>query len=194
MAEVSLGSRTKRLAIVAGLLGLAIVAILVILSTSAAQIQLVGWAFGTLDTRFGIVARAEQMDLDLGRLEVSLRGLALASRGREDTPFFTVDEARIDLPWSALWDEVSVQAVSLVRPHLSFLVDPDGSSNLPVPNAEAGPTEPLTRLPIAALDVRDLTAEWRDDARNVGLDVGPTTATLSGKPLARGSLQLDGEA
>ena len=122
MAEVAFGSRAKRFAVSVVLLLLSIVGVAVLLSTPSTQTRLVGWAFGALETRFGIVGHAERVDLDLSRLDIRLRGLTLAVCDHEDEPFFRADEARIDLPWSALWDELSIQAVELVRPWLSVRI------------------------------------------------------------------------
>ena len=160
MAEVALGSRAKRFAVIVVLLLLGIVGVTVLLSIPSTQTRLVGWAFGALDTRFGIVGHAERVDLDLSRLDVRLRGLTLAVRNHADEPFFTAEEARIDLPWSALWDELSIQSVELVRPRLSVRIAADTSSNLPTV-VDTGPASnrTVTRLPIAAFDLRDLTVD-----------------------------------
>ena len=196
MAAVALGSRAKRFAVIVVPLFLGIVGVAVLLSTPSTQTRLVRWAFGALDTRFGIVGHAERVDLDLSRLDIRLRGLTLAVRDHEDDPFFTADEARIDLPWSSLWDELSIQAVELVRPRLSVRIALDTSSNLPtVAGPEPASNRTLTRLPIGAFDLRDLTVDWRDDARDVRVAIGPTSATLTGsETMTRGSVRLGGDA
>ena len=114
-----------------GLLSLGIVAVLVVALTPFFQTQLIGWAFASLEQRYGVVGHVDILDVNLARFDIRFRGLTLAARDRSDETFFTVDEARINLPWSALWDEISIQALTLVRPRLSVRTDADGVSNLP---------------------------------------------------------------
>ena len=196
MIKVAHGSRTKRLAVIVVLLLLGIMGVAVLLSTPSTQTRLVGWAFGALDTRFGIVGHAERVDFDLNRLDIRLRGLTLAVRDHEDEPFFTADEARIDLPWSALWNELSIQTVELFRPRLSVRIAADTASNLPTfVDPEPASNRTLTRLPIGAFDLHDLTVDWRDDARDVQVAVGQTSATLTGtEAMTRGAVRLGGDA
>ena len=188
-------SRVKRLAIVVLALG---TATLVVLSMSGVQTRLAGWALTMLANRVGIVAHADDLDVDLARLDIRAHGLTLAAPDTRDAPFFTVDVARVDFPWSVLWDEISIDAIELVRPRLAVFAATDGTSNLPAgdgsPAASAGTAEPL-HLPIRALTVDGLSIEWRDDAAGLGLTVGSTSLALAPEGDAtHGSIRLDGDA
>ena len=169
--------------------------IAVVLSTSYARTALAGWALSALEQRFGIVGHAERLELDLSRLDVRVRDLTLATRDQPDQPFFTVDVARVDLPWSALWGQLSVQAIQLLRPRASVVVAADGSSNLPTTGASEPPSGgQLEELPIGELTLRELTVDWRDDAEGIHVAVGPTTATLTGTGTGiAGPVQVDGD-
>ena len=171
----------RRRNLVVGFVALGLVSLLVVVGTPIVQTQLIGWAFSSLEQRYGIVGHADVLDIDLARLGIRFEGLTLATREQADEPFFTVDEARIDLPWSAIWDELSVQAVTLVSPRLLVRTDAEGSSNLPSTGADtAAVAASSVRLPIGSLSVRDLTAQWRDETRDLTVEVGRTNIELSG--------------
>ena len=175
------------------------VAGLIVLSLSAVQTRLAGWVLTSLAGRPGIVAHVGEMDVDLSRLDITLRDVTLAAPVRLDTPFFTVEQARVDLPWSVLRGEIAIDAVELVRPRLTLITTADGASNLPAGGTPATPAPPdgpdPLRVPIGSLRVDDLTIEWRDDAAGLGLTVGSTSLTLvpEGDGI-RGSIRLDGDA
>ena len=195
MATVRTRLPAFRLALIFAVLLVAMVAVGALLVSPLGQGLLLGRAVGALDTRFGVIGHAERADLDLFSLEMRLERFTLATRDHEDRPFFTVDELHVDLPWSILWDEPSIQALELERPALSFLVDADGSSNLPHARNDTRAPGTLSRLPIAALDVRELELEWRNDLDGLSLLVGPMTATLSGTAAAAsGDIELGGQA
>ena len=195
MATVRTRLPAFRLALIFAVLLVAMVAVGALLVSPLGQGLLLGRAVGALDTRFGVIGHAERADLDLFSLEMRLEQFTLATRDHEDRPFFTVDELHVDLPWSILWDEPSIQALELERPPLSFLVDAEGSSNLPRAGNDTRAPGTLSRLPIAALDVRELELEWRNDLDGLSLLVGPMTATLSGTAAAAsGDIDLGGQA
>ena len=141
-------SRAKRVAVIVLALAAGLLVLLGLLSTTVVQTRLIGWGFGTLERRLAIVGRADRVDLDLARLDVRLHGLTLAARDHVDEPFFTVDEARIDLPWSALWRAWSLEVAELVSPRIVILDRADGTSNLPASDARppAAATPPSRRL------------------------------------------------
>ena len=158
------------------------VLIFVVGSTAFFQTRLARLGFSTLDERYGILGRADSTNLDIARLDVRLRGLSLATRDHADEPFFTADEVRVDLPWSALWDELSVELVSLVNPGFSVRVGDDGSSNLPdtgTPATEQRASIEPTPVTIDVLSIRDLTVNFSDQAQAISLRVGPTTVELT---------------
>ena len=190
-------SRLQRAAIVVLALAAGLLVLLGLLSTTLVQGRLIGWAFGTLERQLAIVGHADSLDLDLAALDVRLHGLTLAARDHEDRPFFTVDEARIDLPWSALWRAWSVDALELVRPRFEILQRADGTSNLPA-SEDRPPTSstPASRqLLIGSLTARDLTVDWRNEATDAGVALGSTSLVLNLTDAGsiRGPLRLDGE-
>ena len=171
----------RRRNLVVGFVALGLLSFLVVVATPIVQTQLIVWAFSSLERRYGIVGHADVLDIDLASLDIRFEGLTLATRERADEPFFTVDEARIDLPWSAIWDELSVQAVTLVSPRLLVRTDAGGSSNLPSTGADTDTVAAsIVRLPIGGLSVRDLTAGWRDETRDLTIEVGRTDIELAG--------------
>ena len=190
-------SRWLRAAIVVLALAAGFLALLGLLSTSVVHTQLIGWAFGTLERRLAIVRHADRVDLDLAALDVRLHGLTLAARDHEDRPFFTVDEARVDLPWSALWRAWSVDAVEIGRARIEILQRADGSSNLPASEdrSHTSSTPPSRQLPIGSLLARDLTVDWRNEATGAGVALGSTSLALdrTDDGSIRGPGRLDGE-
>ena len=187
------GLRRRRLALGVAVLLLAVVGVLLLISAPFVQTWFVDRAFAVLQTRYDIVAHADTLDLDLASLDIRLRGLSLATRGHTDEPFFTVDEARIDLPWSAVWDEVSFQTIALVGPRLFGRSTEDGVSNLPDPSGSETGMAARRRLPIGELSITDLTVDWQDDRRGLNVQVAPTTMMLSGTGFRiSGPIQLTG--
>ena len=171
--------------------------IVVIWSTTFVQTRFAGWALGSLQQRFGIVGHATRVELDLSRLALTVEGLSLATEDHLDQPFFTVDHARVDLPWSSLWSDFSLQEVAFVHPQVTVVTAADGVSNLPSGGNEkdgdfAGPP---AQVSIGSLDVRDLTVDWQDDAIPMRLAIGPATLSLTseGARIA-GPLHHDGGA
>ena len=138
--------RPKRLAIIALVLGSAGVGIILLLSSSFAQLQMARWAFAALDRQLGIIGHADTLTLDIARLDLRLGGLTLAARDTPDTPFFTVDEARVDLPWSAVWRSLSIETVELGRPALTIFGFADGTSNLPGGTPSGSVAGEITRV------------------------------------------------
>jgi len=182
-------------------LALGAAALVVVIAWSAVESRLAGWALTSLAGRFGIVAQARELDLDLARLDIHVRGLTLASPVSPDAPFFTVDEARLDLPWSVLRGKIAIDAVELVRPRLTIVAKADGTSNLPAgdrtsatPGSSDDTADP-PRLPIGALTVDGLSIEWRDDASGLGLTVGSASLSLAPEgDVIRGAIRLEGAA
>ena len=178
---MSLSSAQRRLGLVGGLVLVGILGLLILVSSPFFHNRLLGRGFAALEQQYGIVGHADELVVKVVGLDVRFRGLTLATRERPDEPFFTVDEARIDFPWSVLWSELSIQTLALVGPRVSVHTDQNGSSNLPSMQAasdNAIPSNPL--LPIGDLAVEGLSVMWLDEARRLSVDVGPTTLSLAG--------------
>ena len=169
-----------------GVVVVLLVGVVVVASLPFVQTVLIGRAFAVLEARYGIVGRTASIDIDLARLDIRVRGLSLATRERPDEPFFTVDDARVDVPWSAAWGGVSVETIAMVNPTVSVRTDADGSSNLPLPSGSAdvasdsGDVSSDLRVPIGSLTLRDFTMQWVDELRGLSVDVGRTTLEMSG--------------
>ena len=102
-----------------------------------------GWVFATLETEWGVVGRAGQVDLDLVSLEVRVRDLTLAAAGTETQPFLTAEAVTLTLPWSAVFGAPAVDRLDIVAPVVSVRQGDDGTSNLPVlPPREASSDSP----------------------------------------------------
>ena len=156
---MAVGSRgRRRVVVIGGALLLGVVGVVFLFSTPFVGTLLLGRGFAVLETRYGIIGHADTVDLDLATLDVRFSGLSLATRDHTDEPFFTVDEARIDLPWSSVWGEISIQAIALVSPRLVVHATEDGGSNLPTPSDAVTDSATLQTLPIGELTISDLTA------------------------------------
>ena len=178
---MSLSSAQRRLGLVGGLVLVGILGLLIIVSSPFFHNRLLGRGFAALEQQYGIVGHADELEVEVVSLDVRFRGLTLATRERPNEPFFTVDEARIDFPWSAVWSEISLQALTLVGPKISVHTDANGFSNLPtVQDTPDNPSPSTPHLPIGDLSVEDLSVTWHDEARGLSVDVGQTTLALSG--------------
>ena len=68
-----------------------------------------------------------------------------------------------------------------MSPRLLVRTDAGGSSNLPSTGADTDTVAAsIVRLPIGGLSVRDLTAGWRDETRDLTIEVGRTDIELAG--------------
>lgn len=188
----------KWLVLAAAVLVLAVVLLIGLAYSPFARTRLVDWAFGTLETRFEIVARAQRAEIDPVRLRARLLGLELAAAGRANEPFLTIDELTVDAGWSSLWNQITIEVAEIIRPRLSLRRDDSAGWNLPGRResvADEAPSEPsplpliIERLDLRELDVHiiDPTAGLEVVASNVGLQ-------LSGGRRATGPLRLNGPA
>ena len=174
-----------------------------------------------LEQRFGVTASVGRLDVDLLRLRLTAAGLEVAARGHVGEPFLTVDRAVVDLAWSSVWRGASVDGLFLGGASVSVLRRADGRSNLPGAllgvdasvrsrRPEPGPaarggseSEPPFKLPIRWLDVRELTATWRDEGSGfvlhlpattvrLGADRGPAPDRVPGRLRTRGVVRVSG--
>ena len=172
------GKRRTRRKVFAGCIALAGALLLaVVLFTPLAGALLLDPALSWVERQYGLTATVSRFDLDVARLRVAVEDLQLAARDHPTEPFLTVDRAAADLPWSAAWQGLAIDELSLTGVAVSIVGRTDGSSNLPA--GQARPAAPMPRVPLAQLDVRDLTVDWRDDATGVELHLPPTAISLT---------------
>ena len=60
-----------------------------------------------------------------------MEDLRLAAHDRQTDPFVTVEQAMVDLSWTAIWNGLAIEDASLNGMVVSVVRRPDGSSNLP---------------------------------------------------------------
>ena len=124
------------------------------------------WVFATLETDWGIVGRAGQVDLNPVRLEVRVWDLTLSAVGADELPFLTADALTVELPWSAVFGAPAIDLLEIVGPALSVRLTADGTSNLPVfPPAEASSDPPGEPLRLGVVEVHRGSVSWVDEAR-----------------------------
>ena len=134
-------------------------------------------ALSWVEGQYGLTARVRGFDLDVAQLRVTVEDLHLAASDHPTEPCLTVDRAAADLPWSAVWQGLAIDELSLTGVAVSMVGRSDGSSNLPA--GQAPRAAPMPPVPLAQLDVRDLTVDWRDDATGFVLHLPPTAISLA---------------
>ena len=168
----------------------------IVLLTPAPRTLLLDQALSWLHRQYGIVGTVGRVDLDLAPFRVSATNLRFAAEGRGAAPFLTIDDLRVELPWAALWGGAS-GTVTVTRPAVSIVRSADGSSNLPAAAARAddAASRPPGLLPVGNLEIRDLTAAWRDDASGWRVELAPTSLRLNAdQGIVRGRLGSRGES
>ena len=178
MATNLIGKRRTRRKVCAGCIALAGALLLaIVLFTPLAGALLLDPALSWVAGQYGLTATVSRFDLDVAQLRVTVEDLQLAAPDHPTEPFLTVDQAAADLPWSAAWQGLAIEGLSLTGVAVSMVGLTDGSSNLPA--GQARRAAPMPRVPLAQLDVRDLTVDWRDDATGFVLHLPPTTIRLT---------------
>ena len=135
--------------------------------------SLTRWAFATVQTRWGIVVTADQVDLDLVALRARVETLTLAATGAEDRPFLTLAAATVDLPWSALLGSRKLDRVELVAPAVVVRQSADGTTNLPPPSDMGRPSSPSDPWRLGVVAVEGASVSWVDDTRGLSLVIDP---------------------
>ena len=132
----------------------------------------------------GIRASAERLDYNLFALTGDLQAVTLSAAG-SDTPFFSADALRLDLPWSVVGGTLAIQSLELDRPRIAVIRQEDGSLNLPE-TAEAEDTEtasaPIGSVRIDRLVVRELDARYGDASMPLSVDGRAVTLDLNRVP------------
>ena len=135
-------------------------------------------------------ADVERLDYNLFTLTVSVEGVTLSAEG-SDTPFFSTDAIRLDLPWSSVRGTVGIQSLEIVRPRIAIVREDDGSLNLPeMAETESRDAEPIGPLQIDRLVVRDLDARYADSSASLSVDGRGVTLDLAFVPGGRLSGRL----
>ena len=138
----------------------------------------------------GLRADVERLDYNLFTLTVSVEGVTLSAEG-SDTPFFSTDAIRLDLPWSSVRGTVGIQSLEIVRPRIAIVREDDGSLNLPeMAETESRDAEPIGPLQIDRLVVRDLDARYADSSASLSVDGRGVTLDLAFVPGGRLSGRL----
>ena len=156
-------------------------------------------ALAVLEREYGLLGVAGRLDLDMARFRVGIEHLKLAARDHPNEPFLAIEEAIVDIPWSALWGGVALDDLSLRGVTLTVAHRADGTSNLPAAGGGA-PTgsAAVPAAPIGRFDLRDLTVDWRDEARNFTFRLPSTSVRLVGADetagAASGPVAMNGTA
>ena len=152
--------------------------------TPFARAAVLSWALERLPA-LGLVADVERLDYNLFTLTVSLEAVTLSAEG-SDTPFFSTDAIRLDLPWSSLRGTLGLQSLEIVRPRIAIVREDDGSLNIPeIAETERGDAAPIRLLQIDRLVVRELDARYTDSSASLSVDGRGVTLDLAVVPGGR---------
>ena len=156
------------------------------------------WAVARISSSSGIRATISRLDYNLLTLSVSASGVTLTADGSR-TPFFSVDELRLNLPWTIVRGPIAVESLEVENPSLVIVRDADGQ--LTLPRGSATTTDPFSGpLDIRRLIVRGLRLRYEDPsaavlvtASNIGITLEQTIeGRLSGPmPLTSVSVTVD---
>jgi outer membrane protein insertion porin family len=139
-----------------------------------------GWVFATLETEWGVIGHAGQVDFNPVTLEVQVRDLTLAAAGDEEQPFLTAREITVDLAWSTVFGAPAIEVLDIVEPVLSVRQEADGSSNLPTPpTGEPSSDSPAELLRPGVIGVHRGSVTWVDETRGVSVTVDPADLQMS---------------
>ena len=167
--------RFRRWQVIAGGCLLIFVLLAGLVHTPPVRAGVLSWALARFPAS-GLRADVERLDYNLLTLTVSLEAVTLSAEG-SDTPFFSTDAVRLDLPWSNVRGTLGIQSLEIDRPRIAIVRENDGSLNLPeTAGAEDADTEPIAPVQIDRLVVRELDARYAD--ASVSLDVDGRGVTL----------------
>ena len=157
--------------------------------TPLARSEVLSWALARLPA-LGLRADVQRLDYNLFTLTVGLEAVTLSAEG-SDTPFFSADAIRIDLPWSSVSGTLGIQSLEIARPRIAIVREDAGSLNLPeMAEAEDADAEPLGPLQIDRLVVRELDAWYADSSVPLSVDGRGVTLDLAFVPGRRLSGRL----
>jgi outer membrane protein assembly complex protein YaeT len=152
--------------------------------TPPVRSTVLSWALARLPV-LGVRADVERLDYNLFTLTAGLSGVTLFAEG-SDTPFFSTDAIRLDLPWSVVGGTVDIQSLEIARPRIAIVRESDGSLNLPE-IADTGDTDakPIAPLRIDRLVVRELDVRYADTSVPLSVDGRGVTLDLAVVPGGR---------
>jgi outer membrane protein assembly factor BamA/autotransporter translocation and assembly factor TamB len=151
------------------------------LETSAGRSALLRLTLNAIESRTGLVAQAEGLDVAIRKREVSVRALSLSHPGSE--PLARIALVRLGWPLGIGARALMPESVDVegVRIHLSL--DRDGRSNLPrggSPGAVEGAPMPLLPLRVS---VRDAAITVSDRAHGLEAEVAGLSLQATGSRL-----------
>ena len=157
--------------------------------TPLVRSEVLSWALARLPA-LRLRADVQRLDYNLFTLTVGLEAVTLSAEG-SDTPFFSTDAIRLDLPWSSVFGTLGIQSLEIVRPRIAIVREDAGSLNLPeMAEAEDAAAEPIGPLQIDRLVVRELDARYADSSVPLSVDGRGVTLDLAFVPGRRLSGRL----
>ncbi|MGE3840297.1 MAG: translocation/assembly module TamB domain-containing protein, partial [Vicinamibacterales bacterium] len=139
-----------------------------LLHTPAVRAGLFSWARTRLQAA-GVQVDVARLEYNLLTLTADLKGLRLTTVG-SDTPFFTAEALRLDLPWSIVAGTLHLESVEVERPRIAILRR-DGVSNLQMRTSTSRADGATVRpLRVDRLLIRDLDARFADTAISVSVE------------------------
>jgi uncharacterized protein involved in outer membrane biogenesis len=135
--------------------------------------HVLAWAVERLHTDVRIRAEVESLGYNLLALRLSGQNATLTAAAAE-TPFFSVDAFRVDLPWTIFSGRTVIQALEIDRPRLAVTRSAEGVLNLPHMASKDRAVTAASPIEIDELVVRDLG--WSDEDR--ALELHPTKTRI----------------
>jgi outer membrane protein assembly factor BamA/autotransporter translocation and assembly factor TamB len=189
MRFVELARRRPWLTVLGGAAILGFVS-LALLQAPPVRARILAWVASRLEPS-GIVLRADDLQYDLSRLEIRIRGLTLATPTAPAEPFLSANEVHAVFGWGVLAGRIDVRVFELTHPRVTLVRTADGTSNWP---SEGGVQPPGRAYDIhfGRVRVPDLDIVWRDavaglnaELSGLSIDLTPAGADTAG-PLRLG--------
>jgi len=193
---------------------------LIIIGLIAARIYLSYWVVGyvnrTLDSIPGYAGSVRDVDIHLYRGAYTIHDLKLSKvRANMPEPFLSIVQSDLSIQWGALFRGRIVSDVHLTKPHITFAVNPSGTTMqtgeevnwskyidklMPIDinlveiiNGKLAYKD-FSTTPQVNIDIAGMNGELRNlrnvDDRNVAL---PSTITLKGTSIGKGKFDLSGK-
>jgi outer membrane protein assembly complex protein YaeT len=139
------------------------------------------------ERELGLRLSASSLSYSLLTRTIELRDVSLTSSAAAQ-PFLEADHAVVVLGRALFRGRITVTRISLTRPRVTVIRDPDGSLNLPASRAGPGPAAPLH---FGVVSVTDLSVRLDDRVAQRSFAIGPVdlsmdTGASSGRPGAFG--------